>query len=530
MRRSSSRLILGPIVGHTDDTSTRIWIQAGANPADYALRIPGRGQFPFVSTEGPEPEFGTAIAVADGLRPEHRYRYSVLRRGRVVPGGRGSFRTMPRLGSMADVLFVTVSCSDWKKDGAWLELERYVEDHQPRFILMVGDQVYLDFGDGAERIWPYHLRTPPAERRQFMADRYRDHWERSPIRKVMANTPTYMLWSDHEIRDGWGSWASDSPTLQAKYPRGAAIAAQYNSYFEDARKVYWHFQMCHNFAAPVGEPYVAGTRTAIPVQFQCGRLSVLMLDDRGDRDLWRESNRALGDAQWNFLDNEFLPNLSPDVDALAIATQGPIVGMAPSGESVRRIGHREDDVELFKRGDARGLLALQAKSNSKVDTAYAAVDRVVFKDLLPNNDFRIADFDDLRDQWSHPRCQPEQERLIRWAGRAGAVNRRPRSRGPSCSSAATSTPARCTGSRVESPPFTAECLISSGIAQESGHYVGFKLDDDHAVAPGIRAELKHAVGDFNYGITHVLFNGGTPIVTNTLGHPNTGKVWTVEVL
>ena len=58
---------------------------------------------------------------------------------------------------MADVLFVTVSCSDWKKDGAWLELERFVEDQQPRFILMVGDQVYLDFGDGAERIWPYHL-------------------------------------------------------------------------------------------------------------------------------------------------------------------------------------------------------------------------------------------------------------------------------------------------------------------------------------------------------------------------------------
>ena len=147
-----------------------------------------------------------------------------------------------------------------------------------------------------------------------------------------------MLWSDHEIRDGWGSWASDSPTLQAKYPRGAAIAAQYNAYFEDARKVYWHFQMCHNLATPIAEPYVAGTRTAIPVQFQCGRLSVVMLDDRGERDLWRESNRALGDAQWSFLENELLPNLPPDVDALAIATQGPIVGMAPGGEAMRRVG------------------------------------------------------------------------------------------------------------------------------------------------------------------------------------------------
>lgn len=192
-------LVLGPIVGHTDDTSTRIWIQAGGDPTEYSLRIPGRGVFPFVSTEGPEPEFGTAIAVADRLRPEHRYRYHVLRRGHVVPGGHGSFRTMPPPGSMADVLFVSLSCSDWKRDGAWLELEAFVRDQQPRCILMVGDQVYLDFGDGDERIWPTHLKTPPEKRRQLMAERYRDHWKRAPARWIMANTPTYMLWSDHEI-------------------------------------------------------------------------------------------------------------------------------------------------------------------------------------------------------------------------------------------------------------------------------------------------------------------------------------------
>ncbi len=530
MRRTSSRLIAGPIVGHTDDTSTRIWIQCGGYPEEYALRIPGRGVFPFVSTEGPELEFGTAIAVADGLRPEHRYNYSVLRRGRVVPGGHGSVRTMPRPGAMADVLFVTISCSDWRHDGAWLELEQFVRDQQPRFILMIGDQVYLDFGTASERLWPTHLVTSPAKRRQLMADRYRDHWQRAPIRNVMANTPTYMLWSDHEIRDGWGSWASDSPTLQAKYPKGAAIAEKYNAYFEDARKLYWHFQMCHNLATPIAEPYVPGVRMTIPVSFQCGRLAVLMLDDRGDRDLWRETNRALGDVQWNFLDNEFLPNLPRDVDALVIATQGPIVGMSPNGESVRRLGNREDDVELFKRGDARGLLALQEKSNSRADYVEALVDRVLLRDLLPNNDLNISDFDDLRDQWFHPRCQPEQQRLIRYAGGVRLANRD------------TGHPRAVmfvggdihTGALYEisvaDPAFTAPCLISSGIAQEKGHIVGVIIDDDHTVAEGIRASLKHVVGDFNYGVTHVLFNGGTPVITNSLGHPNTSQVYTVKVV
>jgi len=530
MRRTSSRVILGPIVGHTDDTSTRIWIQADGDPADYTLRVSGRGYFPFVSTEGSEIEFGTAIAVADRLLPERRYRYTVMHRGHLVPGGHGSVRTMPHPGSMADVLFVTVSCSDWRHDGAWLELEQFVRDQQPRFILMIGDQVYLDFGTGAERIWPTCLKTPPRKRRKIMARRYRDHWTRAPVRRVMANTPTYMLWSDHEIRDGWGSWASDSPTLQARYPRGAEIAAEYNAYFEDARKLYWHFQMCHNFAAPVAEPYVPGGRMAIPVQFQCGRLAVLMLDDRGDRDLWRESNRAFGDAQWAFIENEFLPNLAPGIDAVAFATQGPIVGMSPTGEVVRRLGSREDDVELFRRGDARGLLALQEKSNSKGDYAYALADRVVFKDLLPNNDLNVADFDDVRDQWSHPRCQAEQERLIRRAGDARTVNREvsaPRAVmfvGGDVHSGALYEIA------ATNPSFTAPCLISSGIAQARGHIVGLKLDDDHTVAEGIRAKLQHMVGDFNFGVTQILFNGGTPVITNTIGHPNTSEVYTVKIV
>jgi hypothetical protein len=486
--------------------------------------------FPFVSTEESTLEFGTAIAVADGLRPEHRYHYSVLSRGHVVPHGHGSFRTMPRPGSMADALFVSVSCSDWKRDGAWFELEQFVEDQQPRFIVMLGDQVYLDFGTDTEKIWPTHLKTSPERRRQIMADRYREHWQRAPIRRVMANTPTYMLWSDHEIRDGWGSWASDSPTLQALYPKGAAIAAQYNAYFEDARKVYWHFQMCHNFAAPIAEPYVPGARTAIPVQFQCGRLVVLMLDDRGDRDLWREADRALGEQQWNFIENEFLPNLAPDIDAVAIVTQGPIVGMSPTGEIMRRLGRREDDVELFKRGDARGLLALQAHSDSNADYANAAVDRLVFHDLLPNNDVRISDFDDVRDQWSHPRCRPEQERLIRRAGDMRMANRetgQPRAVmfiGGDIHSGA------LYDISVTSPGFTAPCLISSGIAQERFHVVGLKLDDDHAVAEGIRAQLKHVVGDFNYGVTHILFTGETPVITNTIGHPNTSEVYAVKAI
>ena len=32
---------LGPVVGHTDDSSTRIWIQVSDEPARYKLRVEG---------------------------------------------------------------------------------------------------------------------------------------------------------------------------------------------------------------------------------------------------------------------------------------------------------------------------------------------------------------------------------------------------------------------------------------------------------------------------------------------------------
>jgi len=101
-RRVVNRLKLGPIVGHTSESVSTIWIQVFDDPSVYALLVQGAGLFQFASTEAPGPlEFRTAIAIADGLRPDWRYTYTVLRKGRRVPSARGTFRTMPQPGSTA---------------------------------------------------------------------------------------------------------------------------------------------------------------------------------------------------------------------------------------------------------------------------------------------------------------------------------------------------------------------------------------------------------------------------------------------
>ena len=200
LRRRPRRLQLGPVVGHTDDTSTRIWIQVSDALARYRLRVEGVGLFEFESTELGAVEFGTAIAVVTGLQSDLRYRYRVVRAGRFVPGANGSFRTLPPPSSQTNLLFCAISCSGAEQDGAWQKFSDFVDASQPSFIVMMGDQIYMD--EDPPDVFKEHFHSDSATRRPVMAEKYRLNWSREPVRRILANVPTYMVWDDHDIRDG----------------------------------------------------------------------------------------------------------------------------------------------------------------------------------------------------------------------------------------------------------------------------------------------------------------------------------------
>ena len=113
-----------------------------------------------------------------------------------------------------------------------------------------------------------------------------------------------------------------------------------------------HFQ--ESTRTTPGSPPDPGQRQAMPYVFKCGRLMVLMLDSRGERDVFREDFPILGASQWQFI-NGVIDNLSDDVDALAIMTPTPIASMDPAGQSQKLLGNRTDDVDSFKKGDFHGL-------------------------------------------------------------------------------------------------------------------------------------------------------------------------------
>jgi hypothetical protein len=538
-RRPPRRLQLGPVVGHTDDGSARIWIQIRAfdDPAQYALRVEGVGLFAFISTEGGAVEFGTAIATAVGLQSDLRYRYRVTRRGRFIAGANGTFRTLPPPASMTNLLFCAISCNLAETDGAWQQLGDFVERAQPSFLLMMGDQVYMD--EDKPDLFEDHLDSDPATRRKAMAEKYRASWSRAAVAKVLANVPTYMVWDDHDIRDGWGSSAGDSPTLAAQYPHGAKIFQKTSAYFEDARDVYWHFQGCHNpqpgdyrdpalpgvpdpaFPNYIAAPPPHGQRQSMPFVFRCGRLMVLVLDSRGERDVFRKQYPILGARQWQFID-EVLQRLPADADALAVVTSTPIASQDPDGQVQRLFGTRTDDIEAFKRGDEKELF--HPKSTQDIDqfilaAAGAHLSRAAGTQFNLGN-FKVSNIDEARDQWSHRFARPEQVDLLRKTAAARLANRSSGS-GRELLFLSGDIHIGCTFEiSLSKPSSKALSLTSSGISgvEDVQPLIGVFVDQEFAIAKGVRSTLGNVVNQFNFGVVQVQPTGRGAKVFGTLAH------------
>jgi len=282
-------LVLGPVVGAVTDTTARIWIQADdAEP--YLLRLFADASGP-AEVPGspfrlvPDPAAGgTLVVEAGGLRPDavHGYRIEAPDGSPAVPASRAglSFRTFPAPGTAADFVFGFFSCHRPSAYGGrpeafalWRRMEKVLAREGARLLLAVGDQVYAD--DWYEEA----IRRPgltPEELKEGYRRVYRAHWRSEEVQRVLGRWPTFMIWDDHEVTDGWGSDRKHAG------PRARAI-------FEAARAVYREFQHSHN--PPAAAP------GALHYSFAFGDTGVFVFDLRGSRDVNRKKRPLLGGDQ-----------------------------------------------------------------------------------------------------------------------------------------------------------------------------------------------------------------------------------------
>ncbi len=351
----NARLREGVIVGHTTATSAKIWIRTG-QPGDFSLlfyptnmnnaekfrselrRVPFDAiqnlpaevrQLPFnVADFGSDT---TSVQTLVGLLPFTDYSYAlygtdISGNQRILLGQDGgsnnfaySFRTMsddPR----KPISFGFYSChmpysesifgrlqidnmDMWDSFAA--TLRRHREKGQMAFLIGGGDQVYVD-GIGSLDIWSYLnscLKKNPqvlpdkATMLSWYRDIYRGYWGFPQLKEIFSQYPTYMIWDDHELGDGWGSYlfkeGSKKDEMDEIFPDWKEQGLTYQNCVdlrktmgECAKQVYGEYQHSHN---PDG--------TLFDYSFSVSGSCLYFLDGRNYRDINQKTHRVLGKEQ-----------------------------------------------------------------------------------------------------------------------------------------------------------------------------------------------------------------------------------------
>lgn len=169
------------------------------------------------------------------------------------------------------------------KNALWNDLGAKHAAQPFHLLLMGGDQIYADqlwdvipelrrFNDWsrAQRV----AMTPSPSLRNALEDFYvgvyRERFSQPPVAAALASMPSIMMWDDHDIFDGWGSYSDEE---QASAVFGTIYAA--------ARTCFSLFQLQSDPSAP-SWPMLSG-QPSFSAFLRLGDLGLLVLDLRSER-------------------------------------------------------------------------------------------------------------------------------------------------------------------------------------------------------------------------------------------------------
>ena len=354
----NARLRVGAIVGHATSTSVRLWLRAGKpgsyglftferdrvlevrgsdaglraalssvplSPAGAAAMLPGARRHDFeIDGYGADT---TYVVDIDGLAPDTVYGYGLYdfdRRCVMLGHNRlRQFRTPAAESEQRPFQFALLSCNmPYEINGLfrkrteaaggemWHFLDATLQRHGDEVDLVIagGDQAYSDGVDTLD-IWQFlntRMRCDGGDllpdfdaMLSWYRDVYRGYWGFDSLQRVFDGFPTYMIWDDHEIADGWGSLYFDADHRQdglaqllpdyrergLSYEQGMELVQRM---VRAAKQAYVEYQHSHN--PPTGEG-------VYDYAFERGGCGFYVLDGRGHRDITRPSHRILGAEQ-----------------------------------------------------------------------------------------------------------------------------------------------------------------------------------------------------------------------------------------
>lgn len=234
-----SHLRVGPLVRAVTPDSVTIWTE-WTHPCEVTLRVTTADQS---NQPAPDPHIACSRALTIGnhhyallrlndLHPSTWYDYHITCKtdeGEQAPAVgtlKQCFRTLdpPEAGNALRLAYgscrkpTAVEPDALQAFGAWL-IERFDERETtwPHLLLLIGDQIYADDFTGRRgrhkgtSSLMQTARPEPSQRgaqtfAEFAA-LYRQAWtsDDGGIRQVLAAIPTFMIFDDHEITNGWNT-------------------------------------------------------------------------------------------------------------------------------------------------------------------------------------------------------------------------------------------------------------------------------------------------------------------------------------
>jgi len=170
-------------------------------------------------------------------------------------------------------------------------------------ILMGGDQLYADsmwetidllkewaalpFRDGNKAKFTPAMK---AALQQFYFGLYCTRWSQPEFAAMVASIPTVMMWDDHDIFDGWGSYKPER--------QGCPV---YKGIFEQARAHFDLFQM-HGRPGPDSEKRFLCPGNNFSFAHRVGTLAIVAADMRSERTNARVMRQQSWDSIFNWID------------------------------------------------------------------------------------------------------------------------------------------------------------------------------------------------------------------------------------
>ncbi|HLM45863.1 MAG TPA: alkaline phosphatase D family protein [Myxococcaceae bacterium] len=311
----ASAVTVGPIVGHTTDTTVRLWgrgerqrTPGGSRRCHGVAQLLAADSHTVLQARYfkllAEDDY-TGSVDFDGLEPATHYRYrmgffhSDSEPFHLLPPqgldlrstGTGSFHTAPSPGP-GPLSFVFGSCRHPsplpvdseevgdRGDRIFRTIQAQLEQGlRTDAVLMLGDQIYADVLR-SDRTWPEYCEN------------YRRIFRQPGLRGLMSRVPTYMLLDDHEIADNWSADRMYDPKLSEE--QRVANKARYFA----AMMAYRSYQLVHG-PALVREGVEGRTNTldGYWYTFQLGPARFFMMDTRTERSYLAAPPEMIGPRQ-----------------------------------------------------------------------------------------------------------------------------------------------------------------------------------------------------------------------------------------